>query len=146
MTSNKTANYLSNAIENCGLTQREIARRAGFPKPNVISMMKTGHKKVPIGRIPALADALDVSAFAFLRTAMLEYEPELWDILTKALGGPLRKNEELLLSVLDIADPDERIVFDDPSMRLVGAIFDYLLLEAKLRADAETADDPEQEP
>lgn len=142
----KTATYLKNAIETSGLTQREIARRAGFETPNMISMMKTGDTKVPIDRIPALADALGVSAFAFLRTAMLEYQPEVWDVLTKALGGPLRKNEELLLSVLDIADPDERIVFDDPSMRLVGAIFDYLLLEAKLRADAETADDPEQEP
>jgi len=145
MTSSKTAIYLGNAIATSGLTQREIARRAGFAKPNVISMMKTGHTKVPIDRIPALADALGVPAFAFLRTAMLEYQPEVWDSLTKALGGVLTRNEEALLSTLDIVDPGERIVFDDASMRLVGAIFDYLAMEATLRAGAEGTENAEHD-
>mgnify|MGYP006308564115 FL=1 len=145
MTPGKTAHFLKTAIENSGLTQREIARRAGFPKPNFISMMKTGETKVPIDRIPALAEALDIPAIDFLRIAMREYQPEVWTVLTKALGAPLTKNEELLLFTLDVADPDERIVFDDSSMRLIAAIFDHLELEARLREDMGDADEPEDE-
>jgi transcriptional regulator with XRE-family HTH domain len=143
MTSSKTATYLKNAIETSGLTQREIARRAGFETPNMISMMKTGDTKVPIDRIPALADALGVPALEFLRVAMIEYDPGVWDVLTRILGGPLTRNEELLLFALDVADPDGRIVFDDANLRLVATIFDHMQLEAKLREDVGDAYDSE---
>ncbi|WP_248411263.1 helix-turn-helix transcriptional regulator, partial [Aliiroseovarius sp. S2029] len=53
-----TANNLSDAIDASGLTQREIADRVGFNHPNVLSMMKQGVTRVPLQRIPALAQTL----------------------------------------------------------------------------------------
>jgi transcriptional regulator with XRE-family HTH domain len=76
-----TAIYFTQAIDASGLTQREVARRAGFAKPNVISMMKHGGTKIPIARIPDLARALDVDPREFLATAMEEYQPEIWKVI-----------------------------------------------------------------
>jgi transcriptional regulator with XRE-family HTH domain len=133
MTRSRTARFLTNAIDRSGLTQRDVARRAGFNRPNIISMMKTGETKVPIDRIPGLAAALGVPAFDFIKVAMQEYQPEVWEILTKTLGAPLTKNEELLIFTLDLADPDEVIEFDQPTSNLLLAIFDHLQLEARRR-------------
>lgn len=73
-------------------------------------MMKTGETKVPIGRIPGLAAALDLRAFDFIKIAMMDYHPEVGEILTKTLGAEITENEAALLGALDATDPDERIV------------------------------------
>jgi transcriptional regulator with XRE-family HTH domain len=70
--------FLRNAIEESPKTQREIARDAGFANANALSMMKTGECKVPISRIPALAEALEIDAGLFLKTALREYHSEIW--------------------------------------------------------------------
>ena len=96
-------------------------------------MMKAGEMKVPIDRIPGLAAALGVSPFDFIRIAMEEYQPEVWEVLTKTLGAPLTKTEEMLIFALDLADPEEVIEFDDPTGRLVVSVFEYLEQEARMR-------------
>lgn len=128
-----TAAFLSRAIDASSLTHREVARRAGFARPNVISMMKAGEMKVPIDRIPGLAAALGVSPFDFIRIAMEEYQPQVWEVLTKTLGAPLTKNEEMLICALDLADPDEVIEFDDPVGRLILSVLEHLEREARTR-------------
>lgn len=50
-----TARHLADAIELSHKTQNEIARDAGFPSANILSMMKSGETKVPVDRIPKLA-------------------------------------------------------------------------------------------
>ena len=55
-----TANLLRDAIDATDKTQRELARAAGLPHANVLSMMKTGECKVPISRIPKLSAALGI--------------------------------------------------------------------------------------
>lgn len=80
------AEYIEKAIDLSGKTQREIALEAGFERPNVLSMMKKGITKVPIDRIPALAQACGVDAATFLRIAMNEYNPETWRVISKHLG------------------------------------------------------------
>ncbi len=138
-----TAAFLSLAIDDSSLTHREIARRAGFAKPNVISMMKSGEMKVPIDRIPCLAAALGVSPFDFIRIAMEEYQPQVWEVLTKTLGATLTKNEEMLICALDLADPEEVIEFDDPTGRLVLSVFEHLEQEARMRKGLPPRDDSE---
>lgn len=102
----------------------------------MISMMKTGESKVPLDRIPGLAAALGVPAFDLIRIAMEEYQPEIWEVLTKTLGAPLTKNEELLLFALDTSDPDEVIDFDTAVLSMLCAIFEYLAAEARNKAGA----------
>ena len=84
ITPSPTAQFFERAIIFSGLSQREIADRAGFPKPNFISMMKRGEAKIPIDRIPALAKACGVEPVEFIATAMREYQPEVWAVLVSA--------------------------------------------------------------
>lgn len=39
--------------------QIDIAAEAGFVNPNMVAMIKNGASKLPLDRVPALADALD---------------------------------------------------------------------------------------
>lgn len=54
------ADYFEMAIRLSGKSQREISKAAGYSKPNIISMMKTGQTKIPVEKIPALAAAMGI--------------------------------------------------------------------------------------
>ncbi len=85
MSESPTARFLTSAIRVSGLSQTEIAKRIGYSWPNVISMMKQGQTKVPIDRIPALAQTCGVDERVFLETALAEYQPEVWEVLSHHL-------------------------------------------------------------
>lgn len=93
------AEYLTKAIDLSGRTQRAIAAEVGYPKPNVISMMRQGQTKIPIGKIPLFAKALGVDPAHMLRIALAEYHPEVWEVIRSTIGDPLTRNEALLLGV-----------------------------------------------
>jgi len=125
-TDSQTANALARAIKYCGKNQREIAEEIGFPKPNIISMMKKGDTKIPIERIPALAKACLVDPIHLLKLAMEEYHPEIWDVLVKAFGEPLTSNEEDMVGAYRIAtiDDDIEITFDRFALVLASLTMD----------------------
>jgi transcriptional regulator with XRE-family HTH domain len=75
------ADYFEMAIRLSGKSQREIAKAAGYSKPNIISMMKTGQTKIPVEKIPALAAAMGIETAPFLRLALQEYMPETWNVI-----------------------------------------------------------------
>ena len=108
-TTGKTAAFIIRAIEFSGKSQREIAIEAGFPKPNVVSMLKRGEMKVPLDRIPALAKACHVDPIYLLRLAMEEYSPEIWAVLVDTIGVPLSSNEWEVVFAYRIASIDDEI-------------------------------------
>jgi predicted XRE-type DNA-binding protein len=67
--------FLTFHIENCGRTNAEIAELVGFPRANVISMLKSGATRLPINRITLMAKAIDVEPAVLFRTVMEEYMP-----------------------------------------------------------------------
>ena len=114
MISSPTARMLDEAIQNSPLTQAEIAKRAGFPKPNVLSMMKSGQTKVPLARVPSLAAVLDIDETQFLDCALAEYHPEVHEVLTEVLGLPLEPDEEALLGLFRIANLGGNVRLEGP--------------------------------
>jgi len=108
-TTSKTAAFISRAIEFSGKSQREIAIESGFPKPNVLSMLKKGEMKIPLDRIPALAKACHIDQIYLLRLAMEEYHPAIWEVLVNTIGIPLTANEFEMLFAYRIASVDEEI-------------------------------------
>ncbi|SNR78297.1 helix-turn-helix transcriptional regulator [Puniceibacterium sediminis] len=80
-----TAALLDQAIRASGKTQREIANETGFARPNVVSMMKSGEMRVPIERIPAIAESTGIDPVLLLNTAMTEYMPEMWSAIRSVL-------------------------------------------------------------
>jgi len=87
------ADYLDYQIVICGKTQREIAEESGFPKANIITMFKTGRTKVPLERVPALADALGVSRTYLMRLVLGEDHPALLSVMEEVFGYHVSDNE-----------------------------------------------------
>lgn len=101
MTKSKVAVYLTSQINRSRKTQKQIAREAGFPAPNILSMVKSGDTKLPIARVPALAQSLEIEAPKLLRLCLEEYEPELLSVIDSVLpGGLLSEEEEFLILIV----------------------------------------------
>lgn len=129
-----TAEHLRTAIAATSKTQREIARDAGLPHPNVLSMMKTGETKIPINRIPALAAALGVDAAEFVEIAMREYNPEIWATLVATAMPPLGSVDRKLLAVYHNASFGLDVPWSDGLEAVLYAIFEWAgTLEAARR-------------
>ena len=98
-----TANMLAKALEESDLTQREVADRVGFRNANIVSMMKTGETRVPLDRIPALAQTLGMDEQDFLILAIQEYHPGVHEVLVDVLGLPLSDAELGILTMFRMA-------------------------------------------
>lgn len=110
MDQSATAVMLTKAIDQSPLTQREIAKKAGFPAANVISMIKKGEMKLPIDRIPALARALGIDPLALLTCAMEEYNPEVWHVIQSHKGEFVSEDELIFLRAYRAATLGRRLV------------------------------------
>ena len=73
--------YLTRAIHISGKRQKLIAKESGFPRANVISMIKSGDMKLPVSRIPALATSLCIDPNGLLNLYMEIYNPDLHALL-----------------------------------------------------------------
>lgn len=78
------------------LTQREIAQRLGYTSVNFVSMMKTGAARVPLEKLPALAEILGVDPAHLLRLGLEQYWPEI-EVISRVLPAPVTKNEMAVL-------------------------------------------------
>jgi len=54
-------------------SQAQIAAEAGFTNPNMISMIKSGATRIPLDRVPALAESLDVDPARLLQLALEQW-------------------------------------------------------------------------
>lgn len=125
-TQSPTAQYLARALSFSTATQKEIAKLAGFPMPNAISMMKTGQMKVPIDRIPALAKAMGVDPSDFLVSALMEYQPEVWEVLKQTLGVHINSAEKDLVLLYRLANTKGHIELNEEAGDLLLSLFTML--------------------
>tara|TARA_R110002051_G_scaffold237873_1_gene298696 strand:- start:17902 stop:18198 length:297 start_codon:yes stop_codon:yes gene_type:complete len=79
----RAASFLAAAITSSGLTQKEVAHRAGFNRANFVSMMKSGETKIPVFRVPALAKACGVPELELLEIVLYEDHPEMWEVIRR---------------------------------------------------------------
>lgn len=77
----KVHEYLAAAINRSGKSQTEIAKLAGFPRSNMVSMIKTGACRLPPRRIIDVAKALNLDPQHLFRLCMQEYDPELFEVI-----------------------------------------------------------------
>jgi transcriptional regulator with XRE-family HTH domain len=125
------AERLTHAINASPLTQREIASRAGFPRSNVISMMKSGEMKIPLDRLPGLARALDLDPAAFLGHALREYHPDVHEALQQVMGVPLTADEVKLVRMYRRANARGTLSLEGTLLRRIRS----LLLLARQAAE-----------
>lgn len=119
------AEYLTQQISLCGKTQSEIAREAGFGKPNIITMLKQGTTKVPTVKIGPLARALEVDPLHLFKLVMNEYEPDTWDMIQDMiLKQPfVTRNEMEIIEVIrtsNVVNP--KITTDEDRHRILDVV------------------------
>jgi transcriptional regulator with XRE-family HTH domain len=119
-----TAKKLTRAIDESGLTQREIAERSGFKRANIISMMKSGETRVPLNRIPALSAVLGMDERDFLIIAIEEYHPGVHEVLVETLGIPLTEAETGILTMFRMATLRNDVEISEPFLRALQGLLD----------------------
>jgi transcriptional regulator with XRE-family HTH domain len=96
----KTAMIFGALVDSSSMTQKEIAERLGYGKPNIITMMKQGLTKIPIYRIPKIAKLFNIDAAELLKVAMMEYEPDKYRAIVEIWGEPITGYERRILQVI----------------------------------------------
>jgi len=93
------ARYLDRRIDELrGLkTQREIAAEAGYARPNILSMFKSGETQVPLPKIPVLARALEADPAHLFRLAMTDQWVELAPVIDEIFGRQMASRREVAI-------------------------------------------------
>ena len=95
------AEYLIGTIAFSGKSQADIASEVGFPKANMITMLKKGLTKLPIDKIGVMSKSLGVDPLHLYRMCMMEYYPDTWKMLQGFLNQPTLTEHELeIISVI----------------------------------------------
>lgn len=109
------AAYLGREIRKCGKTQLQIAQECGFPKANMITMLKQGHTKLPLNKVGLVAKALGTDPAYLLRLALREYLPDTYDAIESVLSPSLLTVNEMSIvnafrKVTLYADPHAKVI------------------------------------
>jgi transcriptional regulator with XRE-family HTH domain len=109
----KIAQYLRKRIDSLtGIkSQKQIAREIGYDRPNMLSMMKTGETKVPLEKVPALAEALGCDVGHLMRLGLEQYWPNKLDVIHEVFGRLITANEWEIVQVFrqETRDMDPKI-------------------------------------
>lgn len=88
------AEYISKQIDITQISQKEIAERMDYNKPNIITMFKQGATKIPLNKVATLARILGLDPIFLFRMAMQEYHPKTWESIEVIIGGHLVTGHE----------------------------------------------------
>ncbi len=116
--------FITDAIAASPKSQREIADDMGLDSANLITMYKSGASRVPPNRLYSLAVALEQDPWFVVRLGILEYYPEVYAAIEKAVPSSiLTKNEvEMLKSYRKITDySDVPFIFHGPETKIVAS-------------------------
>lgn len=73
-------------------SQRDIAREAGYKNQNMITMIKQGHAKAALDKVPTLGRALEVDPKEFVLLALEQfYSKDVINQLMADLGVKIEK-------------------------------------------------------
>lgn len=92
-------------------TQREIAAEIGYENGNILSMYKRGEAKVPLDKIPAMAEALDVDPAFLFRIGLEQWWEGKERVIQKIFGGvTTQRQREWLTAISEVTgEPDPEL-------------------------------------
>lgn len=107
--------------------QKEIASRAGYTNPNMITHLKNGSSKVSLDRVPDLAAALEVDPKLLLRKAILQYVSEdKVSAIADLLSDVATDNELALLKFIRQVNGGRDVALNDRTKTAIRAAFGAL--------------------
>ena len=96
----QVALLVTEQIRIVGKKQLEIAEEAGFENPNVITMIKQGRTKLPLGKVGLVAKALEIDPMYLLKLCIEEYQPETWEAIRPFMDEVVTKDEMHIVKVI----------------------------------------------
>ena len=72
------AKFIAVKIDASGKTQADIASECEFTRPNVVSMIKLGRMRLPLGQLAAFAKAINVDVYDLFCWWMRDYYGKTW--------------------------------------------------------------------
>lgn len=96
-------------------TLAEIALKMGYPRGHIISMFRADQAKVPLDKIPALAEALGVDIGHLMRLGLEQYWPDKMHVITRVFSRVVTENEfELIQEIRErTSDADLKLTVRD---------------------------------
>lgn len=94
------AEYLEAQMRLSDRTQKEMAEELGYENPNIMTMFKKGLTKVPITKLPQMADTLGIDRVHLLRLGLKEYAPEVWETIEEVMGYPMAQYEREIVDIV----------------------------------------------
>ena len=96
-------------------TLAQIANKMGYPRGHIISMFRADQAKVPLDKIPALAEALQVDVGHLMRLGLEQYWPDKMGVITKVFSRIVTDNEFALIQEIRerISDSDAKLTVRD---------------------------------
>ena len=117
------ASFIATRIRETGKPQKDIAREAGFDKPNIITMFKQGRTKIPLAKVGALAKALETDPVLLFRMCMSEYNPDTWGEIEPLIDSALTSDElELIVALRARVGAPYLAALTDDSKRLMSEL------------------------
>jgi len=94
------ADRFARLVDSSSLSRDEISKKIGFKNANNITMIKKGNTKLPVNRIPRIAQVFNIDPAELFKQVMKEYEPEKYDAINKCVGDFITKQERKVLNAV----------------------------------------------
>jgi hypothetical protein len=123
--------FVRDRIRILGKQQTEIAAECGFVRPNMITMIKQGKTKLPLGKVGVMARALEADPVHLLKLCLSEYQPENWVAIEPLLDLALTNDERKFLNHLRIHTGEPYLTaLSEESQRLITQFLQSLRTSA----------------
>ncbi|MDP2787085.1 MAG: hypothetical protein Q8O79_03290 [Pseudomonadota bacterium] len=99
-TTSPVARLISERIDATEQLQKDIAMKAGFDKPNIITMIKQGKTRLPLDKVGPMAQALEIDPVQLLEMCLEEYQPATWKAIAPYMKSAITQDELSLLTAL----------------------------------------------
>jgi hypothetical protein len=100
-TPSRFSNYIMKLLMESPKSQKEIAAAVGFKNPNMITMLKQGHVKLALDRVPVMAKTLGVDQVAMFKLALTQfYDDASVRLMTDLLEHGISAEERKILRVI----------------------------------------------
>lgn len=105
-------------------SQLQIASEAGFPNPNMITMIKNGTSKLALDRVPSMARALECDPAYLMRMALVQAVGDTAaQAIVEVFGTPVTDNELGWLQAIRDASENSDPRLTNRSLAAIRAIF-----------------------
>ena len=123
------AEYVDAQLAVADRTLRAIAEELDIKSPNMLSMLRKGHAKIPLKMAPALAEAMRCDPKHFTMLCLKEYEPEVFKIINDLILNDrfiITENEQEIIELLREVNPTNPKIRDGEQRASLERSFELL--------------------